>query len=75
MKSIDESNEYKIDKIKIGDQTIENIQLQVSKSIDGRGTSITLKSMNIERYLREDKVERKLRKIYEKLLEEQFKSY
>lgn len=75
LKSIDESNEYKIDKIKIGDQTIENIQLQVSKSIDGRGTSITLKSMNIERYLREDKVERKLRKIYEKLLEEQFKSY
>ncbi len=75
LKEIDRSNDYKIDKLKLDDQTIENIQFYMSKDESGSGTSFSLKSMTIERNLREDKVERKLRKVYKKLLEEEFKKF
>lgn len=75
LKEIDRSNDYKIDKLKLDDQTIENIQFYMRKDESGLGTSFSLKSMTIERNLREDKVERKLRKVYKKLLEEEFKKF
>jgi len=75
LKEIDRSNDYKIDKLKLDDQTIENIQFYMSENEIGTGTSFSLKSMTIERNLREDKVERKLRKVYKKLLEEEFKKF
>jgi len=75
LKEIDESNYYKIDKLKLDDQTIENIQFYMSTADSGLGTSFNLKSMTIEKQLRENKVERKLRKLYNKLLEEEFKKY
>lgn len=75
LKEIDRSNNYKIDKLKLDDQTIENIQFYMSTDDSGLRTSFNLKSMTIERHLREDKVERKLRKVYNKLLEEEFKKF
>lgn len=75
LKEIDRSNDYKIDKLKLDDQTIENIQFYMQKDESSSGTSFSLKSMTIERNLREDKVERKLRKVYKKLLEEEFKKF
>ncbi|TDX87191.1 hypothetical protein [Epilithonimonas xixisoli] len=75
LKEIDRSNDYKIDKLKLDDQTIENIQFYMQKDESGSGTSFSLKSITIERNLREDKVERKLRKVYKKLLEEEFKNF
>lgn len=75
LKEINRSNNYKIDKLKLDDQTIENIQFNISKVDNNLGTEISLKSMTIERHLREDKVERKIRKIYKKIMEEEFKKF
>ncbi|MFC3161152.1 hypothetical protein SAMN05443633_101224 [Chryseobacterium arachidis] len=75
VREIEQSGDYKIDKIKIGDQTIENIQFYMSKDEKTGGTYMSLKSMTIEKNLREAQVERKLRKVYKKLLEEEFKKF
>lgn len=42
---------------------IEDIQFKMFKINEGKGAHIHIHSIKIERYLREDKVERKLQKI------------
>lgn len=75
LRAIETSNSYKIDKIQLDDQVIEDIQFEMFKINEGKSTQINIHSIKIERYLREDKVERKLQKVYKKLLIEKFQRF
>lgn len=68
---IEYSHQYKISSIRLGDQTIRDIQFDLKRA-DNNGTLVTIKSAKIGEDLKAKEVDRKLRKIYKKLLSEKF---
>lgn len=72
---INSSNEYTIDSIQLDDQTVWNIQFDMHSRIGNKGTVITVKSAKIGETMKAQEVDRKLRKLYGKLLKEKFKTF
>ncbi|SFN07605.1 hypothetical protein SAMN05421594_0836 [Chryseobacterium oleae] len=70
-KMIEESNEYKINTLQLGDQTIWDVQFNMY-SKDNNTTKVIVNSARIGEALKAEEVDRKLRKIYKKLLIEKF---
>lgn len=68
-------NEYKIDSIQLDDQTVWNIQFDMHRITENKGTQITVKSARIGETMKAQEVDRKLRKLYGKLLKEKFKTF
>jgi len=68
---IDKSTDYKIDSIKIGDEQIKNITIDLQKR-DDNSSVIHLYDATIDKNLDEDNVTRKIKKQYRTLLKEYF---
>ncbi|WP_429934699.1 hypothetical protein [Chryseobacterium sp. MIQD13] len=66
-------NQYKIGNIQLGDQTIRDIQLDL-RSLDKNVTLVIIKSAKVGENLKAEEVDRKLRKMYKKMLAEKFKA-
>lgn len=69
------SNEYKIDSIQLDDQTVWDIQFDMHIIGEEKGTRIFVKSARIGETMKAQEVDRKLRKLYGKLLKEKFKTF
>lgn len=71
---IEKSDAYKINSLQLGDQTVWDVQFDMRSKDSNTSTVITVKSARIGETLKAEEVDRKLRKMYKKLLAEKFKT-
>lgn len=79
LKEIDESSDYKIQEIKIGDRTIRNLRFSIRpaymKMSPKKFIEIKVNGVEIDKNLYNDKVGTRLREIYQSIITSKFKHF
>lgn len=79
LKKIEESSDYKIQEIKIGDRTLKNLRFSIKPALmkmsPKKFSQIVVREVQIDKNLDEDKVGERLREIYESIITSKFKHF
>lgn len=79
LKEIEESSDYKIKEIKIGDRIIKNLRFSIKPALmkmsPKKFTQIVVHSAEIDKSLDNDKVGERLREIYQSMITSKFKNF